>query len=105
MLVKIGVANGERKSTNLHTSEQEMQSHLAVLLIFDHGIPSADMEKQVEGRNLDNPGGLDHQKTFLVILPAGPASEAFLNHPENGQHVGFTTWIYDISRQSHYLND
>lgn len=49
MLVKIRVANGERKSTNLHTSEQEMQSHLAVLLIFDHGIPSADMEKQVEG--------------------------------------------------------
>lgn len=53
MSVNIGVANGERrtanaKSTNLHTSEQEMQNHLAVLLIFDHGIPSADMEKQVE---------------------------------------------------------
>lgn len=26
--------------------------------------------------------GLDRHKIFLVILPAGPASEAFLNHPE-----------------------
>lgn len=39
-------SNGE---PDLHTSEQEMQNHLAILLIFDHGIPSADMEDQVEG--------------------------------------------------------
>lgn len=94
VLVKIGVAIATALTSILRNKRFK-----TILQFFQYSTMGFQMliwksKLKIEEESwTDSPGGLDGRKIFLVILPAGPASEAFLNYPEIVEHDEFTTWF------------